>query len=121
MRHQNKLKNQSAFTLIEVVIYLSIFSLFAVSVIESMIWLNSRVSFWDRVMETRNHNVYKTYFSNVYKRYGMRNPKIENQFSELISSSSIQYPTILEDKSCGIILNQNREGQIFFNSIDNGV
>ncbi len=96
----------AGFTLIEIVIYCAIFVTFAVSAIESMIWVNSKMSLQDKLTETRNNNVYKIYFANVYNRYRFDNQKIETNFPELISSSSINYPSLKEDKDLGIIFNQ---------------
>ena len=117
------MNNKRAFTLIEIVVYCAIFVTFAVSVIESMIWINSKMSLEDSLTEIRSANVYKIYFANIYKRYKINNKKIEDGFKELISSTS----TIEEN---GIILNQiqsdvggEREKYkiILFDSIDNGV
>ena len=124
------MNKKRAFTLIEIVVYCAIFVTFAVSVIESMIWINSKMSLEDSLTETRNDNVYKIYFANIYKRYKMNNQKIESNFRELISSSSVAYPSLKEDKDTGIILNQiqsdvgiekEKYKVILFDSIDNGV
>ncbi len=96
----------AGFTLIEIIIYCAIFVTFAVSTIESMIWINSKMSLQDKLTEIRNNNVYKIYFDNIYKRYKFDNQKIEANFPELISSSSISYPSLKEDGDLGIIFNQ---------------
>lgn len=129
-------KHRKGFTLIEVVVYCAIFVIFAVYAIESMIWINSKMSLQDSLTEIRKNNVYKIYFANTYNRYKMDNPKIKNLFLELISSSSITYPSLKEDKDMGLILNQikselesekmtgawkEKYKVILFDSIDNGV
>lgn len=94
------------FTLIEIVIYCAIFITFAVFVMESMIWINSKMSMEDKLTDIRKDNVYKIYFASIYKRYKMDNVKIETEFKELIASTSKSTPLIKEDRDMGIIFNQ---------------
>ncbi len=128
---QNARQNKG-FTLIEVVIYCSIFIIFAVTAIESMIWMSAQLSTQARVAEIQNQDVYKIYFSNLYGRTRMSNQKVETLYSTLISSSSRVCPSLPEDCSMNIILNNddvakfnhNKRYQsdlLFFDSIDNGV
>ena len=120
------------FTLIEVVIYCTIFTIFAVTSIESMIWINSQLSTQARIAEIQNQDIYKIYFSNLYRRTRMSNQKVETLYSTLISSSSRVCPSLLEDCSMNIILNKDgvakfnhnkmhQSDLLFFDSIDNGV
>jgi len=100
-----KRQENKGFTLIEIVIYCAIFVMFAITVIESMIWINSKMSTQDTLVGIRNHNVYKIYFGNTYLRNKIENNKIINQFSELLASTSEATPLIKEDRDLGIILN----------------
>lgn len=125
-------KAKFGFTLIEVIIYCSIFITFAVVAIESMIWISSQLSVQDKRSEIENQNIYKIYFSNIYKRYMIKNQRVEDKYNYLITSSSITYPVIKEDADNGVVLDKHevmyfnrnkREKQniLFFDSIDNGV
>ena len=100
------------FTIIEIIIYCAIFVTFAVSVIESMIWVNAKMSMQDRLAEVTRNNTYKIYFASIYKRYKMDNPKIEVSFPEMISSSSIIKPELEEDYNLGVVLNQIQSGSV---------
>lgn len=104
----HNLKNKRGFTLIEIIIYCAIFVTFAVVAIESMIWINSKMSLQDRLSEIRNQNIYKIYFANIYKRHRINNSKIENNFKELITSTSSTTPLLKEDEGIGIVLNQTK-------------
>ena len=128
IRHNISPKLKQGFTLIEVVIYCTIFTMFAIVAIESMIWINSKLAQQEKLSEVRNQNIYKIYFANIYKRYDLHNQKIETGFRELISSSSISTPVLEEDKKLGIKFNQiqssSKQKEKFdvslFNSIDLG-
>ena len=52
-------KAKFGFTLIEVIIYCSIFITFAVVAIESMIWISSQLSVQYKRSEIENQNIYK--------------------------------------------------------------
>jgi hypothetical protein len=130
---RNRYKSKySGFTLIEIIIYCSIFIIFAVVAIESMIWMSGGLSMLDSRSLIDNGNIYKIYYSNMYKRYRINNQKIEDRFSDLIASSSIASSTIKEDIDFGVLLNKsevmylnrNKKEQLdvlFFDSINNGV
>lgn len=131
------MRSNQGFTLIELVIYCAIFVTFAVSVIESIIFINSKMAYKDKMMEIRNYEIYKIYFKNIYKRLGLKNQKIESKFSDILMGVSSTTPTISEDTSLGIILNEHKNiigtsslnisskpetyDLLFFNSIDTGV
>lgn len=127
------MKNKhKGFTLIEIIIYCSIFIIFAVVAIQSIIWVNSQLVTFSRLSENINTDIYKMNFSNIYNRYRLNSPRIESDFYYLIASSSKTQPIIIEDSKMNIILNKNsarffnhkKEEKIdilFFNSIDNGV
>ena len=96
------------FTLIEIVIYCAIFVTFAVFVIESIIWINSKIYFQNKITEIQKDEMYKIYFANIYKRNKIHNQKIENQFGWLIASTSSSSPILKEDRELGIILDQTK-------------
>ncbi|MEI6553264.1 MAG: prepilin-type N-terminal cleavage/methylation domain-containing protein [bacterium] len=102
----SKVLKNKGFTLIEVIIYCAIFLSFAIISIESMIWLNSRLSLQANAAEDIDESVYKIYFNNIYYRYKINNQKINALFPELTASTSQIYPLIKEDSNLGIILNQ---------------
>lgn len=130
---QSKIKiHSTGFTLIEIIIYCAIFVTFAVVAIESMIWISSQLSVQDKRSEIEDQNIYKIYFSNIYKRYKIKSQKIEDDYNYLIASSSVAYPVIKEDTESGVVLDKHevmyfnrnkRELQdiLFFDSVDNGV
>lgn len=130
--NNNIIIRSSGFTLIEIIIYCSIFITFAVVAIESMIFINSQLSTQNKRSEITNENIYRVYFSNVYKRYKMKNQKVEDKFNYLIASSSVISPVLKEDIESGVVLDKhelmyfdrNKKEQqdiFFFDSIDNGV
>jgi uncharacterized protein (UPF0333 family) len=125
-------RQNKGFTLIEVVIYCSIFIIFAVTTIESMIWIGAQLSTQANVAEIQEQDIYKIYFSNIYRRTRMNNQKVETLYSTLISSSSRVCLDVTEDCKMNIILNSDivtkfnhknryQSDLLFFDSIDNGV
>lgn len=105
-------------TLIEVIIYCSIFILFAIYAIQSLIWIGNKIYTEERVLENVESDVYNIYFSNIYKRYKYYNYNIETKYGYLISSTTVG---ILND---GIYFNEtnykvkNKDYNIkFFDSI----
>ena len=71
------------FTLIELIIYCSIFCIFAVFGISSLMYLNSRLALESVASSKNGGEVYKIYFSSYYNRLGIRNAKVDSQNSYL--------------------------------------
>ena len=117
--------NNKGFTLIEIIIYCSIFVIFGVVSIESMIYLNSRMGLQRTKAENVDYDVYKIYFSSMYNRLNFKNPKIEAIFYDLIASSSVIVPELIEDSSLGIILRKDEniliDKKLEMNKIENKV
>ena len=76
------------FTLIEIIIYCSIFVVFAIVTIQSVIWLNSSISRQENISNIDKGNIYKVRFNNIYKKYKLNNSKIESKYKELINVST---------------------------------
>jgi hypothetical protein len=73
------IKNRG-FTLIEIVIYCSIFVMFAIVSIQMMIWVGGKLGSAEYESLKIKDNIYKATFSGIYHRYKMTNQKIEDNF-----------------------------------------
>ena len=119
--YRNKAKG---FTLIELVMYCSIFVVFAVYSIQMMIWIGGRLTVLNYHSEKIKDEVYRALFSSYYYRYRIDNKKIRDDFGSLISSSTFQNYNISSGdggwnfSSYGIKINKTN-GFETFNSIEN--
>ena len=110
-----KLENfKKGFTLIEVIIYCSIFVVFAIVSIQMMIWIGGKLGSAEYVSIKIKENIYKATFSGIYHRYKMSNQKVEDAFGYLLSSSTIQK---FDSNLHGIVSNKTGEFEMF-DSID---
>lgn len=82
-------KHSRAMTLIEVVIYCAIFSMFAITTIQMIIWLNFKLETLEGGSFKTSNDLFLLNFTSTYGRLKIHNSIIENSFKYLISSSSI--------------------------------
>ena len=83
--------NRSGFTILELIVYCAIFSIVIGSILQSIIWINSRMLQDDYLFRKRNIDIYDMYFANTYSRYKIVNSKIVNILPSIMNNKNLIY------------------------------